>query len=148
MGKTNQRCTSSKNRYCCFYCRLCRRNRTGKRRIHRKRRKKAPFKLFSTVVFGDLVTSDQFTPLPKQDTSNKSVYSYAVINRGNHAAIVQLEVGPNGQDYAVDYEWTVPKGKTEVIIPTKFMHYTRLQVRSQQPEMPTELEVFFQAQHA
>lgn len=91
-------------------------------------------------------TTDQIKPLPKQNTSNKSIYSYAVVNRGEYPAELRLEVGPNGSDYAIDMEGVVEKGVTEVLVPSKFMRYARLSVKSKQQGHPTKLLVYFQAQ--
>ncbi|OBZ10053.1 MULTISPECIES: DUF6385 domain-containing protein [Bacillales] len=99
-------------------------------------------------MYKDVRTTDHFKPLPMQDTSNKMMYSYAVVNHGEHPAELRLEVGPNGSDYAIDIEGVVGKGMTEVIVPSKFMRYSRLKMKSEQQGQPTVLQVYFQAQQA
>ncbi|QHW32452.1 hypothetical protein GZH47_17630 [Paenibacillus rhizovicinus] len=91
-------------------------------------------------------TTDEFVALPPQDTSNKSVYSYAVVNRGSEPVIAQVEVGPNGRDYATDAEEIVPDGGTAIVVPIKFQRYTRLLVKSLNEGKPTGVTVYFQSQ--
>lgn len=115
---------------------------------HRKHREKCVPSSFCETVYKDLQTSDQFKPLPMQDTSNKTMYSYAIVNRGENPAVLRLEVGPNGSDYAIDMEGVVEKGVTEIVVPSKFMRYSRLTLKSKQKGQPTKLQVYFQAQLA
>ena len=84
--------------------------------------------------------------LPAQDTSNKAIYSYAVVNRGSEPVIAQVEIGPNGSDYATDVEEIVPNGETAVVVPAKFQRYTRLLVKSMNAGKPTGITVYFQSQ--
>lgn len=101
---------------------------------------------FCEVVYRDLKTTDYFKPLPKQDTSTTAMCSYAIVNRGENSAVLRLEVGPNGSDYAVDMEGVVEKGVTEIVVPSKFMRYSRLSMKSKDQGQPTRLNVYFQAQ--
>ncbi|WP_138753801.1 DUF6385 domain-containing protein [Paenibacillus sinopodophylli] len=125
-----------------------RKSKCRRRCRRRKRKEKCTRSGFCEVVYKDLHTSDQFKPLPMQDTSNKTMYSYAIVNHGENPAVLRLEVGPNGSDYAVDMEGVVEKGMTEVVVPSKFMRYTRLTMKSKLKGQPTRLQVYFQAQLA
>ncbi|GLX70066.1 hypothetical protein MU1_44120 [Paenibacillus glycanilyticus] len=86
--------------------------------------------------------------MPTQDTASDLVFSYAVLNRGKNAAIVRLEVGPNGVDFAHDYETVIEAGGIEIMTPSRFMHFTRLSIRSKLTGAPTLIQVYFQAQRA
>ncbi|MFC4779399.1 DUF6385 domain-containing protein [Paenibacillus sp. GCM10023252] len=90
--------------------------------------------------------TDQLLPLPAQDTSRAAVYSYAVINTGQHPVRVKLEITPNGTDYALDVEGIVAPGETEVIVPSKFLKYTRVAVCTTEPGQTAVLSVYYQAQ--
>nr|WP_154960517.1 DUF6385 domain-containing protein [Paenibacillus xylanexedens] len=84
--------------------------------------------------------------LPPQDTSSLSMYSYGVVNRGKHPAIVQVQVSPNAVDYAVDSQEVIEGGQTKALVPLRFLHYTRLVLLPVDPAQPTRLDVYFQAQ--
>ncbi|WP_225442917.1 DUF6385 domain-containing protein [Paenibacillus lycopersici] len=92
------------------------------------------------------MTTDDFVALPAQDTANKSVYSYSVVNKGSEPVVAQVEIGPNGEDYLVDVEEIVPDGGMAVVVPVKFQRYTRLLVKSLIEGRPTEVKVYFQSQ--
>ncbi|MBO7748810.1 hypothetical protein I8J29_32030 [Paenibacillus sp. MWE-103] len=102
--------------------------------------------MFSERIFSDVRTTDDFVALPAQDTSNKATYSYAVVNEGSEPAIAQLEIGPNGFDYAVDAEEVVQGGSTAVVVPARFQRYTRLRLKSMHEGKPTRIAVYYQAQ--
>ncbi|ACT04483.1 DUF6385 domain-containing protein [Paenibacillus sp. JDR-2] len=101
---------------------------------------------FRSIEYEEAATSDEFVPMPKQDTSSDLVLSYSVLNRGGNAAVVRLEVGPNGVDFASDYESVVEPGGMIIMTPSRFLHFTRLSIRSQQPGASTLIQVYFQAQ--
>ncbi|GGH66357.1 hypothetical protein GCM10008014_46690 [Paenibacillus silvae] len=84
--------------------------------------------------------------LPPQDTSTLSMYSYGVVNRGKHPALVQIQISPNAVDYAVDSQEVVEGGQTKALVPLRFLHYTRLVILPVKPGEPTRLDVYFQAQ--
>ncbi|WP_143111713.1 DUF6385 domain-containing protein [Paenibacillus sp. BC26] len=104
--------------------------------------------VFSERTFMNVETTDDFVPLPSQDTSNKAVYSYAIVNDGCEPASVQLEIGPNGRDYVVETEGVVQIKGMGVIVPSRFLRYARLAVKSEQPGKPTKLCIYFQSQKA
>ncbi|MCM3628001.1 DUF6385 domain-containing protein [Paenibacillus glycanilyticus] len=104
--------------------------------------------MFRSIEYEEAITSDEFVPMPTQDTASDLVFSYAVLNRGKNAAVVRLEVGPNGVDFAHDHEVVIQPGGIEIMTPSRFMHYTRISVRSLQPDSPTRIQMYFQAQRA
>lgn len=141
MGKLTSR-HSRKGRSC--LPRRCKRN--GDSKQCKKKRKTTTTPLFSEQVFLDVMTTDDFVALPAQDTANKSVYSYSVVNKGSEPVVAQVEIGPNGEDYLVDVEEIVPDGGMAVVVPVKFQRYTRLLVKSLIEGRPTEVKVYFQSQ--
>ncbi|WP_191204950.1 DUF6385 domain-containing protein [Paenibacillus terricola] len=102
--------------------------------------------LFVEQVYPNVRTTNELMPLPAQATTHMTVYSYAVINEGDAPAVVQVQVGPDGLNYAADVEETIPAGRTGVIAVSRFLRFTRLAVRSLHEEQPTSLKVYFQAQ--
>jgi hypothetical protein len=112
----------------------------------RKRKPGGRASRFCETVYPDIHTSDHYRPLPAQDTSNKTVYSYAIVNQGDHPVSVRVEVGPNKANYALDQEGVVGGGATSVVVPAKFMRYSRLTVKSHEKGKPTRLQIYFQAQ--
>ncbi|SFF22766.1 hypothetical protein SAMN05216378_5572 [Paenibacillus catalpae] len=125
-----------------------RRRRVPRRRVCRRCRDSGSFQIFRSIEYEEAITSDEFAPMPTQDTASDLVFSYAVLNRGKNAAVVRLEVGPNGVDFAHDYELVLQPGGIDILTPSRFMHYTRISIRSQQPGSPTLIQVYFQAQRA
>lgn len=124
-------------------------NKNGASKHPCKRKKNRPVsRIYTEQVFQDVSTTDDFVALPAQDTSNKTVYSYAVVNRGSEPALAQVEIGPNGMDYTVDVEAIVPNGGTAVIVPVRFLAFTRLLVKSMHEGKPTGVTVYFQSQRA
>lgn len=124
----------------------CKKNGESKKPCGSNRKPASPF--FSEQVFADISTTDDFIALPPQDTSNKSVYSYAVVNKGSEPVLAQVEIGPNGRDYTIDVEEVVPTGATAVVVPARFQRFTRLLVRSLNVGKPTGVTVYFQSQRA
>lgn len=124
-----------------------RRNETSKRScgVKRKPRPSRPT-LFAERVFLNVSTTDEFIALPAQDTSNKTTYSYAIVNKGDEPVVAQLEIGPNEKDYALDSEEIVPGGTTAVVVPVRFQRYTRLLLKSLHAGKPAGIHVYFQAQ--
>lgn len=117
------------------------------KRAGRKRRCPAPAGgKFCQVVYRNVETTNEFTALPSQEMSNRSLFSYAIVNRGSKGAVVQLEIGPNDSDYLVDMESEINGGSMDIIVPSKFMRFVRVSVRSLDPGLPTKLTVYYQAQ--
>jgi hypothetical protein len=84
--------------------------------------------------------------LPAQDTSSLSMYTYGIVNRGEHPALVQIQISPNARDYAVDSQEVIAGGQTKALVPQRFLRYTRLVIQSVEPDQQTRLDVYFQAQ--
>lgn len=137
----------------------CRRGRSSHSSLKRKHRsscqpadhkcsktKQTGRSLFVEQVYPNVRTTNELMPLPAQATTHLTVYSYAVINEGDAPAVVQVQVGPDGMNFAADVEETIPAGRTGVIAVARFLRYTRLAVRSLHEERPTSLKVYFQAQ--
>nr|WP_275446157.1 DUF6385 domain-containing protein [Paenibacillus sp. ACRSA] len=101
---------------------------------------------FTEHTYVGAVTQNTTQPLPAQDTSSLSMYTYGIVNRGEHPALVQIQVSPNAVDYAVDSQEVIAGGQTKALVPQRFLHYTRLVIQSVQPDQPTRLDVYFQAQ--
>ncbi|MDQ6422460.1 DUF6385 domain-containing protein [Paenibacillus sp. LHD-117] len=91
-------------------------------------------------------TTDENKYLPVQDTSTKATYSYAVINKGNFPAVAKIQISPNARNYADDTEQPVDAGETVVLVPNRFLRYTRLAVRSERSDESTIVDVYFQSQ--
>lgn len=101
---------------------------------------------FTEHTYVGAETSNSIHSLPAQDTSSLSMYTYGIVNRGKHPALVQIQISPNAVDYAVDSQEVIAGGQTKALIPLRFLHYTRLAIRSVEPDQPTRLDVYFQAQ--
>ena len=106
----------------------------------------APSGVFHEETYSGISAQSDWHPLPPQETAVQSTYSYAVINRGSNAAAVRVEISPDGVHYAVDREETVQPGETKALVPTRFLKYTRLSVRSLAPDGTVVVDVFYQAQ--
>lgn len=105
-----------------------------------------PSRVFHEQIFHNVPTENDWVPLPAQDTSTQITYSYAIVNRGDQPALVRLEIGPNTTDFAIDREGTAAADSTLIMAPTRFLHFTRIAVKAQNPGNFTELDIYFQAQ--
>jgi hypothetical protein len=95
----------------------------------------------------DLAISDQVCRLPRQNTSQLNVYSYAVVNRGGEPILARVEVSPNSKNFAFDRDATVQPGQTVVIVPTRFLKYTRITLQTVEgAASESKCDVYFQAQ--
>ncbi|WP_342553286.1 DUF6385 domain-containing protein [Paenibacillus sp. FSL R7-0652] len=101
---------------------------------------------FTEHTYSGAETGQGENALPPQDTSSLSMYSYGVVNRGAHPAIVQIQISPNAVDYAVDSQEVIEAGQTKALVPVRFLHYTRLVILPVNPGQSTRLDVYFQAQ--
>lgn len=102
--------------------------------------------IFIEEKFLNFNVTDQFTPLPQQDTSTKTMTSYAVINRGENSAIIRTEISPNSIDFVIDQEDIVPPNAMRVFVPNRFLKWTRLLVCTEEAGSTTFLDVYFQSQ--
>lgn len=103
---------------------------------------------FIEETFLNIEVTDQFTTLPEQDTSTKTMTSYAVVNRGENPAIIRLEISPNSVDYVTDLEHLVPPNSMRVFVPNRFLKWTRLLISTERTGMSTLTDVYFQSQTA
>lgn len=81
--------------------------------------------------------------MPAQDTSKATVYTYAVINRGANDMLAVLEISPNGKDYVRDATERIHAGETAVIVPNRFLKWTRIRII---PEGATTADIYYQCQ--
>lgn len=103
-----------------------------------------PSRQFTEEKFLHVRAQRHWVELPPQDTSLQAVYSYAVFNRGSHSAVVRVSVGPTRRDFVVDREVVVGAGEGVVMVPTRFLKYTRIFVRGQGGQ--TWVDIYFQSQ--
>ncbi|WP_390585232.1 DUF6385 domain-containing protein [Paenibacillus illinoisensis] len=101
---------------------------------------------FTEHTYVGAETSSSTSALPAQDTSSLSMYTYGIVNRGKNPALVQIQISPNAVDYAVDSQEVIAGGQTKALVPQRFLRYTRLAIQSVEPDQPTRLDVYFQAQ--
>nr|WP_275444669.1 DUF6385 domain-containing protein [Paenibacillus sp. ACRRX] len=93
------------------------------------------------------VGATSFTPLPAITTSNLGVYSFFVYNRQGGSITTVVEVSADGTHYYSDTNGaTIAAGATDVIVPARFLKYTRLSYRSTLLAAPATIDVFFNAQ--
>lgn len=125
----------------------CRRRSDKKKKNCRHKKKTVVAVQFIEEKICGLVVSDRLRELPPQNTSKLTVYSYAVVNRSKVPIKARVEVSPNKDDFAVDREATVPPGETIVIVPTRFLKYTRIALQTtSDTSLKAECDVYFQAQ--
>ncbi|MET3292086.1 UNVERIFIED_CONTAM: hypothetical protein ABID98_004656 [Brevibacillus sp. OAP136] len=92
-------------------------------------------------------TRDVFLPVPTIDISHAYRYVFAVSNVGDADAEVQVQVGPSRQALMNDeIPYRIPAHQTVILTPLRFSRLIRVQFRSVQPEQPTCLIIYFQAQ--
>lgn len=123
-----------------------RRSSNDKKNCRRKKKTVIAVRFIGKSICG-LVISNRLNFLPPQNTSELTVYSYAVVNRSLEPIKARVEVSPNKNDFAVDREATVPPGETIVIVPTRFLKYTRIALQTaSDTSIKAECDVYFQAQ--
>lgn len=105
-----------------------------------------PSRVFHEEKFLNVATHDDWIVIKPQNTATQVTYSYAIVNKGNFPAVVRVELSPNSNDFAIDREQDVLSRTTLVMVPTRFLHYTRISVRSKDPGQPTRLDIYFQSQ--
>ncbi|WP_121443720.1 DUF6385 domain-containing protein [Brockia lithotrophica] len=81
-----------------------------------------------------------------QRTALDTMYSYAVVNRGEAPVVAQVEISPDGVHYAPDESISVQPHTTGVLVPKRYLRYTRLVLRTLQPAQMSLVDVYFQAQ--
>jgi hypothetical protein len=112
----------------------------------RKHKARAVVRYIGKSIRG-LTVTPELCSLPPQNTSRLTVYSYAIVNRSHEPIRAQVEVSPDRQHFAFDRDITVKPGQTAVLVPTRFLKYTRISVQTvQDQDSSAECDVFFQAQ--
>jgi hypothetical protein len=92
-------------------------------------------------------TLNHWCSLHALDISNFKVVSVAIINKTRNGAKVQLEISPNNCDFYIDLENEfIPGCGIKVLVPTIFLQYLRLSVKSLEINKSTTLEIYFQGQ--
>lgn len=117
-----------------------------KRRKPRLKKKKCSRVKTSERAFKNIITQDEWISLPSQRTSKLTTYSYAIVNRGSHAANIKIQVSPDAKNFADDNQITVEGGKTGVIVPMRYLFFTRITVQSNNPGESSKLDIYFQGQ--
>ncbi|MBR2570163.1 MAG: hypothetical protein IKE34_13375, partial [Paenibacillus sp.] len=91
--------------------------------------------------------STSFTPLPAVTTSMLGVYSFFVYNQLGGSITTRVEVSADGTNYYVDTNGsTIAACQTDVVVPARFLKYTRLSYRSTLLAAPATISVIFNAQ--
>ncbi|MCR8635027.1 DUF6385 domain-containing protein [Paenibacillus radicis (ex Xue et al. 2023)] len=93
-----------------------------------------------------VTTENEWKPSLLVNSSLLKLYTYSIVNRGNHASEVKVEISPNGLDFMQDSKMVVAAGTTQAIVPMRYLKFTRFSVKSQQLDQPTMLDIYFQAQ--
>jgi hypothetical protein len=103
--------------------------------------------IFISEELRNIAVQSAEVTLPSQNTSKLTTYSYAVINRGKSPVLTRVQVGPTEKDFAEDQqEIVVPPDSTKVIVPKRFLRFTRLVLRNENPNQSALVDVYFQAQ--
>ncbi|WP_052487493.1 DUF6385 domain-containing protein, partial [Gordoniibacillus kamchatkensis] len=95
-----------------------------------------------------ITTGDTFTPLPAITTSVLGTYSFFVVNTGANPVDTQVEISADGTNYFIDTTGDNPiaAGSTDVLVPARFLKYTRLSYRSAAAGNASTINVLFNAQ--
>ncbi|WP_415839991.1 DUF6385 domain-containing protein, partial [Paenibacillus endophyticus] len=107
-------------------------------------------KSFQETSSLNIVTADAFTALPTVTTSVFGTYSFFVYNRGPGAntADARVEISANGTNWYADVDTVtgVAVGSVDVLVPQRFLKYTRLAYRSSATGLPTTIDAYFNGQ--
>jgi hypothetical protein len=95
-----------------------------------------------------ITTADALTSLPAVTTSVLGTYSFFVYNSGTNPVNTQVEVSADGTHYLVDTTGSNPlaSGSVDVLVPSRFLKYTRLSYNSATPGSATSINVIVNAQ--
>ncbi|MGN7414889.1 DUF6385 domain-containing protein, partial [Paenibacillus sp. SAF-068] len=95
-------------------------------------------------------TANTFTALPAVTTSVFGTYSFFVYNRGPGVNRVdaRVEISANGSNWYTDVTTVtgILSGSVDVLVPQRFLKYTRLSYRSSLVGAPSTIDVFFNGQ--
>jgi len=81
-----------------------------------------------------------------QDVFNLSTYSFCVINEGTNEAVVQMQLSPNGINWAEDpiADDHIDSGQLKILVYNRFARYVRLKYWTDNGI--TKLRIYFQGQ--
>mgnify|MGYP001156498473 CR=1 FL=1 len=107
-------------------------------------------KSFQEINDLGVVTSNAYVGLPTVTTSVFGTYSFFVYNVGPGAnrADARVEISANGTNWYADTSTTtgIAVGSVDVLVPQRFLKYTRLAYRSSVTDNPTTIDVYFNGQ--
>ena len=98
----------------------------------------------------DVVTGNAFSAITAVTTSTLGTYSFFVYNKGPGTAKVdaRVEISANGTNWFDDVDTVtgIAVGSVDVLVPQRFLKYTRLSYRSSSSGNATTIDVIFNAQ--
>ncbi|WP_244533506.1 DUF6385 domain-containing protein, partial [Paenibacillus sp. 453mf] len=106
-------------------------------------------KSFTETQVLSIPTADAFTPLGPVSTSVFGTYSFFVYNAGPANSVdARVEISANGTNWFADVDTVtgIAAGSVDVLVPQRFLKYTRLAYRSSTPGAATTIDVFFNGQ--
>ncbi|HHY67040.1 MAG TPA: hypothetical protein GX517_07535 [Alicyclobacillus sp.] len=104
-------------------------------------------KSFTEIDYPPTPTADALTPLPPVTTGNLGTYSFFVYNAGPNPANLNVEISANGTNWYIDVSSLgLAAGSVDVLVPSRFLKYTRLSYASATTGASTTIDVFFNAQ--
>ncbi|PTQ51382.1 MAG: hypothetical protein BLITH_1459 [Brockia lithotrophica] len=101
---------------------------------------------FHEELFPNVTVTYERQELLAQRTALDTMYSYAVVNRGEAPVLAQVEISPDGVHYAPDESMSIQPHATGVLVPKRYLRYTRLVLRTPQAAQVSLVDVYFQAQ--
>lgn len=90
--------------------------------------------------------TDRVRFLPALDTSRQTLYSFGIVNRGEHAVEAKIEISPDDRHFAEDVREIIAGGRTAALVPYRFLRYTRVSFRALKPGEESVVDVYYQAQ--
>ncbi|UQZ84754.1 hypothetical protein SK3146_04009 [Paenibacillus konkukensis] len=136
-GKSKHKCKNKCRILLRSACAVCLRKK--KRKCRHSCHKEAPH------TFLNIQAGGEFTVLPVQDVSQLTMYSYGIVNRGEHPIVAKIQISPNRHDFADDVEEVIDSGATLALVPVRFLYYARVAVRAEDPDQSSMVDVYFQA---
>lgn len=109
--------------------------------------KRAPV-TFRERIYRDILVTSTLTSIPPQSTALQTMYTFAVINRGTSTVRAQVEISPDGVHWAIDSTADVAAGETGVLVPKRYLRYTRLSLFTINTGETSIVDVYFQTQSA
>lgn len=107
-------------------------------------------KSFQEATSLDVATTDAYAPVMSVTTSIYGTYSFFVYNSGPgvNAADAIVEISANGTNWYTDVSTDsgIAVGSVEVLVPQRFLKYTRLSSRSTSAGNATTVDVYFNGQ--